>query len=483
MSNPQNSLFCCLVTTVPAADALESLARSCSPRIEVHGDHAVLIDASGLTQAIGAPEDIAREVQRLARAESVDARIALAATTTTAWILAHAREGVTIVAAGKETEALGDVPLRWLTTIPEALGTRHQALTRDTRAMPVPGAQCLVPDLLAILARWGLHTLGDLARLPRADIHARLGPIGVVLHQAACGEPIASFVPAGETVRFVERLELEYAIEGLEPLSFVLARLCESLSASLERADRGAVEVRLRLRLVTRAVHERTLHLPAPLRDARVLRTLILLDLESHLPPAAIDWVEVEAGVVPGAIAQGSLLARALPSAADLATLLARLRALAGESRVGAPALVDTHDARVVAMSAFQVPGFRGSGVPKFAGQRQKSAIRQLQNLGTPEPRNPGTTSVGFRRFRLPIAARVVMHGGAPVRVDLAARGLAGGRVLACAGPWRTSGRWWALDMSGWDRDEWDVELADGGVYRLAKSRATSQWVIEGIVD
>ncbi len=341
-----------------------------------------------------------------------------------------------------------------------------------------------MPDLLAILARWGLRTLGDLARLPRADVHARLGPIGVVLHQAACGEPIASFVPAGDAVRFVERLELEYAIEGLEPLSFVLARLCESLSASLERADRGAVEVQLRLRLVTRAVHERTLHLPAPLRDARVLRTLILLDLESHPPPAAIDWVEVEAGVVPGAIAQGSLLARALPSAADLATLLARLRALAGESRVGAPALVDTHDPRGLAMSAFQVvPGFRSSGVPKFAGQRQKIAIRQFQNPGTSEPRNPGTTRIGFRRFRLPIAARVVMHGGAPVRVDPAARGLAGGRVLACAGPWRTSGRWWALDRSDWDRDEWDVELADGGLYRLAKDRATSQWVIEGVVD
>ena len=83
----------------------------------MHGDRAVLFDASGLTQAIGAPGDIAREVQRLARAESVDVRIALAATTTTAWILAHAREGVTIVAAGKEAEALGDVPLRWLTTV------------------------------------------------------------------------------------------------------------------------------------------------------------------------------------------------------------------------------------------------------------------------------------------------------------------------------------------------------------------------------
>jgi len=465
------SLFCCLVTAVPSGSALELVARACSPRIEVHGDRAVLFDASGLTQAIGAPEDIAREVQRLARAESVDARIALAATTTTAWILAHAaREGVTIVAAGKEAEALGAVQLYWLGIVAD-LGPREKV--HGPRYELGPEASSLGPDLLAILSRWGLHTLGDFARLPRADIHARLGPIGVVLHQAACGEPIASFVPAGETVRFVERLELEYAIEGLEPLSFVLARLCESLSASLERADRGAVEVRLRLRLVTRAVHERTLHLPAPLRDARVLRTLILLDLESHAPPAAIDWVEVEAGVVPGAIAQGSLLARALPSAADLATLLARLRALAGESRVGAPALVDTHDARVATMTGFHVTE---KGREKRRGSRSS-------NLGTPEPRAPGIASVGFRRFRLPIAARVVMHGGAPVRVDPAARGLAGGRVLACAGPWRTSGRWWALDMSGWDRDEWDVELADGGVYRLAKSRATNQWVIEGVVD
>ena len=169
------------------------------------------------------------------------------------------------------------------------------------------------------------------------------------------------------------------------------------MSAALERADRGAVEVRLRLRLVTRAVHERTLHLPAPLRDARVLRTLILLDLESHPPPAAIDWVEVEAGVVPGAIAQGSLLARALPSAEDLATLLARLRALAGESRVGAPALVDTHDARVVAMTGFQVKetgrkkGSTGSTGSRFGVQdlRARTPAPLWNPLEPQEPLEP----------------------------------------------------------------------------------------------
>jgi protein ImuB len=63
------------------------------------------------------------------------------------------------------------------------------------------------------------------------------------------------------------------------------------------------------------------------------------------------------------------------------------------------------------------------------------------------------------------------------------ARGVTGGAVVACAGPWRTSGYWWALDKSGWDRDEWDVELADGGVYRLARDRSSGGWVIEGTVD
>jgi len=70
-----------------------------------------------------------------------------------------------------------------------------------------------------------------------------------------------------------------------------------------------------------------------------------------------------------------------------------------------------------------------------------------------------------------------------PVRVVPSVRGLAGGAVVACAGPWRTSGRWWALDRSDWDRDEWDVELTDGSLYRLARDRSSGSWVIEGTVD
>jgi protein ImuB len=318
-----------------------------------------------------------------------------------------------------------------------------------------------IGELLDILHRWGLQTLGDLARLPRADVHARLGTIGVHLHQAACGEDASPFQPVDEQRPMLERMELEWPVEGLEPVSFVLARLCDALESRLERADRGAVVVTTRLRLVTREVHARVLHLPAAMRDARMLRTLILLDLESHPPAAGIDVVEIEVEVAPGRIVQTTLLARPLPSAEQTTTLLARLRALMGESRVGAPAIVDSHDERAVAMAEFTVDG----------GRVFRPGINDI------------VAKTALRRCRLPIAARVVADRQVPTEVWPAPRRLPGGHIVARAGPWRSSGRWWSLDGTAWDRDVWDIETATGSVYRLSRDRITSRWAIEGIVD
>jgi hypothetical protein len=36
---------------------------------------------------------------------------------------------------------------------------------------------------------------------------------------------------------------------------------------------------------------------------------------------------------------------------------------------------------------------------------------------------------------------------------------------------------------SAWDRDEWDVSLGDGGVYRIFRDRSTDAWFIDAIVD
>ena len=34
-----------------------------------------------------------------------------------------------------------------------------------------------------------------------------------------------------------------------------------------------------------------------------------------------------------------------------------------------------------------------------------------------------------------------------------------------------------------WDRDEWDVALTDGVVYRIFQDRETGGWFIDAIVD
>ena len=53
--------------------------------------------------------------------------------------------------------------------------------------------------------------------------------------------------------------------------------------------------------------------------------------------------------------------------------------------------------------------------------------------------------------------------------------------VELCAGPWRSSGDWW--NTAAWARDEWDVELSDRTVWRLAQDRLTHAWFLDAVYD
>jgi protein ImuB len=216
------------------------------------------------------------------------------------------------------------------------------------------------------------------------------------------------------------------------------------------------------------------LQLPAPIRDARTLRTLALLDLESHPPPAAIDRVVVAVDPTPGRVVQFSLLTRPLPSPEQLSTLMARLTALMGEGRCGSAITVDSWEP-----GAFEMKPF-GPGL----GTRDSGFEKSIANSGripNPEPRIP---RLAIRRFRFPIPARVRVDLGIPVRMTSDRRGISGGKVETYAGPWRTSGGWWVEDIKKcWERDEWDVTLSDGATYRVFRERDTDAWFIEGVVD
>jgi protein ImuB len=133
---------------------------------------------------------------------------------------------------------------------------------------------------------------------------------------------------------------------------------------------------------------------------------------------------------------------------------------------VDAPAVLDTHDARDVGMQAFAVTP------PRAAASTTPNAAKDT-----------AAPCVAIRRFRLPIATRVTVERGSPVRVMPASSAIPAGHVIDRAGPWRTSGRWWTGGRANWDRDEWDVELSGGGCYRLVRDRANGNWAIEGEID
>jgi protein ImuB len=71
----------------------------------------------------------------------------------------------------------------------------------------------------------------------------------------------------------------------------------------------------------------------------------------------------------------------------------------------------------------------------------------------------------------------VSLKGAAPVFV--AASGVRGA-IVACAGPWRTSGDWWDV---AWSREEWDVALTSGGVFRIFRDALRGAWYVGGELD
>ena len=487
-------MFACVYRLRPADEggaALTRLAQEFSPRYELLRTDLVAIDVRGLERLLGAPSVIGAELVREAGGRGLCVHVALAPSYAAATVLALARPGLTVVDAATQAAALAPLPIGILEQIqPQSTPTPPNPVDQNQKGS--------ASSAISAVKHWGIRTLGELAALPTADLTARLGRGAAAWQAVARGEDTRPLVPALPEERFDGTLELEWPIEGLEPLSFVLTRLLEPLSTRLERRDRGAAVLHVVLRLGPPAgrgdTYARRLELPTPMRDVRTLRTLALLDLESHPPPAPIESVTVSIDPTPGRVLQHTLFTRAHPTPEQLSTLLARLGALMGQDRIGAAATVDSYRPGAFAMRPFSTePAFR----------LQSSVSLQPPASGLQPPVS------ALRRCRQPVPARVVAEHDRPVRVTTDRRGYAGGSVVHAAGPWRTSGAWWAdqgqvgragqvgqvgkvsspagppcpAGLPPWNRDEWDVALTDGGVYRIFRDRDAGAWFIDGIFD
>ena len=106
-------------------------------------------------------------------------------------------------------------------------------------------AEISVREILLILHKWGIHTLGQLAALDKEELRARLGAEAVRLWERANGTAtrLLKFVQPPEA--FDESFEFDHEIETAEPLLFMLRRFLEQLALRLSSIYLVAKELTL----------------------------------------------------------------------------------------------------------------------------------------------------------------------------------------------------------------------------------------------
>ena len=289
------------------------------------------------------------------------------------------------------------------------------------------------PELAAIFANWGLHTLGDLTALPRDDLVRRCGAAGLALWQRAAGGDTRPLHPVVLPQTFAAVLEFEEGIETLEPLLFILRRSLDRLTLELRTAQLVAAEIELALRLEDDTRHARSFRLPEPTADAEILFRALHTHLESLHTAASISAVRLRLIPTRPLIRQHGLFETGLRDPHGFAETLARIAALVGSDRAGSPQLEDTHrpDAVKLAPPSAVVP----PPAPSPGSARDPEPVEGLHPCcGLP-----------LRRFRPPLPARLEFTGGQPTYLWTENFH---GALATLRGPWPSSGDWWQTDRA-----------------------------------
>src|SRR5947199_2636909 len=131
--------------------------------------------------------------------------------------------------------------------------------------------QIEIRQILTILHKWGIYTLGQLAALDKEQLAARLGPEAIRMWERANGQfnRVLKLVRPPES--FEESFEFENEIETAEPLLFVLRRFLEQLAVRLGAIYLVAKELTLRITFTDKQIYERVFKIPQPTNDADLL--------------------------------------------------------------------------------------------------------------------------------------------------------------------------------------------------------------------
>jgi protein ImuB len=333
-----------------------------------------------------------------------------------------------------------------------------------------PNADKSVQEILTVLPRWGIHTLGQFAALDREQLGARLGPEAVRMWERANGQSNRVLKLIRPPESFEESFEFENEIETAEPLLFMLRRFLEQLAVQLSGIYLVTKELTLRITFTNKQIYERIFKIPQPTNNVDLLFRMLHTHLENFKSEYPIVAVALNAQPIKPAREQFGLFETTLRNPHQLSETLARLTGLLGADHVGTPVLEETHRPDAFRMEPFLWNwtstggnGGRSSATPGAHPKARGSS--PLHTLG-----------LALRRFRPAPSASVLLDEDGPAQVRSAD---VHGKIIDHRGPFLISGNWW--DEKSWACAEWDLQLDAGELVRCHESEAT--WRIDGIYD
>ncbi len=425
-----------------AQEALLDAAGQFSPRVEDAREGLVYLDGDGLERIFPGSDplkDLGRALIQAAEKENLPARAGIAGSKLAARIAATLPNSPIVVPPGGEAAFLAPLPLARLS--PEV-------------------------DVSGTLARWGLRSIGDLAKLPAREIAARLGRGGEKLHEMARGldpEPLAVRLPPPV---FSEGMELEWPLVTLEPFLAMAGAALDRLLPRLAVEGLGCPQLETALHLEPEGHDVRSIPLPAPTRDPKTLLRLLQLDLERHPPGAPVIAFSVTLHPDRPRRGQMTLFGPTEISPDLLATALARLFVLLGDDRAGSPRAVDSHLPERFALVPYAPPPPPTVRRPPKNG-RGLLAVRILRPAVAMEVLTDEEKLVSVRSLAGDTREKPAVEITGPVR--------------AASGPWTLEEGWWSGSPAV--RAYWDVELEGGGLYRLFRDILSGDWFADGVYD
>jgi hypothetical protein len=324
----------------------------------------------------------------------------------------------------------------------------------------------IAPETIERLRLLGVRRLGDLANLPYGPFVRRFGPQAAGWHRLACGADTTPLRPRGHAIVIDAAIFGEGSIEDEAHVFFALRMLLARIASDLCVIGRRAGAVQLDVELDDAKTCSFEVPFALPTAHEGTMFDVVRAKLEGVRFEAPVVGLRLRALRLEEGGEAVALFGRDDPDPQRVAVMLARLQAAGTSPQRAVLRRSYTLEERF-AYVRYELPGIGRSKAP---GSNAGRAVSMLRFCSTAAKREMSDAARLIPQLRLLQVAEidVKLRRGEPLTVN-------GKAVQRHVGPWRID------DRNGLERDEYDVWLDDGKLYRIY--RQGRRWYVRGAYD